>query len=54
MNNSKNINRIKKLRKLISDNQLDAFLIPHEDEFLSEYLPKYTERLKWITGFPGS
>jgi Xaa-Pro aminopeptidase len=54
MNNSKNINRIKKLRKLISDNQLDAFLIPHEDEFLSEYLPKYTERLKWITGFTGS
>ena len=28
--------------------------MPHEDEFLSEYLPKYTERLKWLTNFSGS
>jgi len=42
------------LRKWLKQNQLDAFIIPHEDEYLSEYLPAHNERLKWISGFSGS
>ena len=35
-------------------NQLDALLIPHEDEYLGEYIPAHNERLHWATGFTGS
>lgn len=43
-----------KLRSWLEENQLDAFIIPHEDEFLGEYLPAHNERLQWISGFTGS
>jgi Xaa-Pro aminopeptidase len=33
---------------------IDAFLVPHADEFQNEYLPDYTQRLAWLTGFTGS
>ena len=33
---------------------LDAFLVPHADEFQNENLPGYTQRLAWLTGFSGS
>lgn len=33
---------------------LDYFLLPNSDEFLSEYLPEYAKRLQFITGFTGS
>ncbi|WP_417354570.1 aminopeptidase P family protein [Gallaecimonas pentaromativorans] len=33
---------------------LDAWLIPHEDAFLGEYLPAANERLAFVTGFTGS
>ncbi|OXY81608.1 aminopeptidase P family protein [Oceanimonas doudoroffii] len=34
--------------------QLDAFIVPHDDEHLGEYIPPYAERLAWLTGFTGS
>ena len=46
--------KIRKLRLLMKENNIDGYFLPHEDEFLSEYLPKYTERLKWLTNFSGS
>ena len=33
---------------------IHAFLVPHADEFQNEYLPGYTQRLEWLTGFTGS
>jgi Xaa-Pro aminopeptidase len=33
---------------------LSGFVIPHTDEFGSEYLPENAERLAWMTGFTGS
>jgi len=47
-------NNIGKLRMLFKTNNIDGYLLPHEDELLSEYLPKYAERLSWLTGFSGS
>ena len=53
MNKSIKLN-IKKLRLLLKKNNLDGFIIPHEDEFLTEYTPPSSDRLHWITGFSGS
>lgn len=46
--------RIQQLREWLIQNQFDAIIIPHEDEFLGEYIPEHNERLAWITGFAGS
>lgn len=44
----------KKLQHYIHNNGIDWLLVPREDEFLSEYVPEYNERLKWASGFSGS
>jgi Xaa-Pro aminopeptidase len=46
--------RIKDIRQWLLANELDALIVPHEDEYLGEYLPKHNERLQWLTGFTGS
>ncbi|MDW6002455.1 aminopeptidase P family protein [Vibrio mangrovi] len=46
--------RISNIRSWLKENQLDALIVPHEDEYLGEYLPAHNERLQWITGFTGS
>ncbi|MGB2078959.1 MAG: aminopeptidase P family protein [Vibrio sp.] len=46
--------RVEQIRQWLISNQLDAFIIPHEDEFLGEYIPAHNERLQWLTGFAGS
>jgi Xaa-Pro aminopeptidase len=46
--------RLAALRKLMAELGIDAFLVPHADEFQNEYLPDYTQRLAWLTGFTGS
>ncbi len=43
-----------KLRAALKTQNLDGFLIPHEDEYQNEYLPDCNERLMWATGFTGS
>ena len=45
---------IKKIRELFEEELIDAYIIPHEDEFLTEYVPDHSERLAFITGFSGS
>ena len=52
---NKNINnKVKELRALMKIRELDGFIIPHEDEFLTEYIPPSSDRLSWISGFTGS
>ncbi|WP_394213107.1 aminopeptidase P family protein [Enterovibrio calviensis] len=46
--------RVNALRRWLEDQALDALVIPHEDEFLGEYIPAHNERLHWATGFTGS
>jgi len=46
--------RVQKIQQYLVEHYLDAFLIPHEDEYLSEYVAKHNERLCWATGFTGS
>ena len=43
-----------KLRAALSQQKLDYFLVPHEDEYQNEYLPACNERLMWVSGFTGS
>ncbi len=44
--------RIKNLRNLIKINNLDAYIVPKNDEYFSEYA--FPNRLKTISGFSGS
>lgn len=46
--------RIEQLRLWLAQQNFDALIIPHEDEFLGEYIPEHNERLLWATGFTGS
>ena len=43
-----------KVRNWLKDNQLDIIIVPHDDEYLSEYIPPENERLAWVSGFSGS
>jgi Xaa-Pro aminopeptidase len=43
-----------KLRDVLAARGLDALIVPHDDEYLNEYLPDHTERLMWVSGFSGS
>jgi Xaa-Pro aminopeptidase len=42
------------IRRAMSDQGLDGFVVPHEDEHQNEYLPAANDRLAWATGFTGS
>ncbi|EJG1862002.1 aminopeptidase P family protein [Vibrio parahaemolyticus] len=42
------------IREWLAQHNIDALLIPHEDEYLGEYVPAHNERLHWLTGFTGS
>lgn len=46
--------RIARLRSKMKSQNVDWYLVPHADEHQNEYLPKFAERLSWITGFTGS
>ena len=52
---NKNIKKnISNLRKLMKKYFIDIYIVPHNDEYLSEYVPDNKERLRWICGFSGS
>ena len=42
------------LRAEMAAQNLDGFIVPHDDEYLNEYLPDCAERLMWVSGFSGS
>ncbi|MGF1753083.1 aminopeptidase P family protein [Vibrio makurazakiensis] len=46
--------RVTAVRAWLEVNNLNAVIIPHEDEYLGEYVPAHNERLHWLTGFTGS
>lgn len=46
--------RLQALRAQMKALGLDAFLVPHSDEYQGEYLPPCSQRLAWLTGFDGS
>ena len=45
--------RIQRLCELLEEDQLDALIVTHDDEYLSYELNEDEERLKYITGFSG-
>ena len=46
--------KINKLKKIFEREKIDGYIIPKNDEFFSEYTPKYNDRLNFISGFTGS
>ncbi len=42
------------LRAELEKQNLDGFVVPHDDEYQNEYIPAYAERLMWVSGFSGS
>ncbi|CAH1533305.1 Xaa-Pro aminopeptidase [Vibrio owensii] len=46
--------RVNAIREWLAKHNIDALLVPHEDEYLGEYVPAHNERLHWLTGFTGS
>ena len=49
-----NAARLARLRSLLKRLRLDGLIVPHSDEYQSEYLPASARRLAWLTGFSGS
>ncbi|MEM7617452.1 MAG: aminopeptidase P family N-terminal domain-containing protein, partial [Pseudomonadota bacterium] len=45
---------ITKIKNKLKDHDIDGFIIPLTDQFLSEYIAEYDNRLKWVTNFTGS
>lgn len=43
-----------KLRAVMNKQNLDGFIVPHDDEYQNEYIPAFAERLMWVSGFSGS
>ncbi len=46
--------RLQALRAELDKRGLDGFVVPLSDEYLSEYVGAYAQRLAWLTGFGGS
>src|SRR5690348_14420786 len=46
--------RLAALRAELARRGLDGFVVPHSDEYQSEYLPPCNERLAWLSSFTGS
>ena len=46
--------RISKLRKMMMENKIDAYIVPSSDPHKSEYLADYYKTRAFITGFTGS
>ena len=49
-----NPSKIVQLQKYLSKKNIQHFIINRTDEFLSEYIAPYAERLNWLTNFSGS
>ncbi|HWR61272.1 MAG TPA: aminopeptidase P family protein [Clostridia bacterium] len=46
--------RVKKLRELMAERHIDAYIIPSFDAHQSEYVPEHWKARQWISGFTGS
>ena len=48
------MNNLSKVQQWLKKNNIDVFILVQTDEFLSECVAPYAERLKWISNFSGS
>lgn len=48
------LEKLTHIRQFLKEHHLDGFILPHDDEFLSEFTPAHFERLAWLTNFTGS
>jgi len=46
--------KIKILKKILKNKNIDGYIIPKNDEFFGEYIPEFNDRLKFISDFTGS
>ncbi|MGX6960669.1 MAG: M24 family metallopeptidase [Rickettsia endosymbiont of Pentastiridius leporinus] len=46
--------RINLLRNLFKEYEIDGYIVPSNDKYMSEYVPDYAKRLEYMTGFTGS
>ena len=46
--------KIKEIKKLLKDFNLDGYIVPKNDEFFGEYIPETKDNLKFISNFTGS
>ena len=46
--------KIKILKQALKQEKIDGYIIPKNDEFFGEYVPKHNDRLKFISNFSGS
>ena len=42
------------MRELLTSNNIDGYIVPHDDAHFSEYIAECDERLKFISEFSGS
>jgi|TARA_R110002060_G_scaffold72621_1_gene81330 Xaa-Pro aminopeptidase len=52
--NNQHSKRLKAVRAEMGRLNIDAFIVPHEDEYLLEEVPEHNNRLKWLNGFTGT
>lgn len=48
------MDKINQLRNILNKQNCDAYIIPKNDEYFGEYVPKNKDRLKFISRFTGS
>ena len=48
------LDKIHKLRDIFNKFGIDGYVIPSNDEFQNEYVPKQYRRLEYLTNFTGS
>src|SRR5690606_7715611 len=48
------VEKLAAIRRLMEQEQIDAYLIPSSDPHLSEYLPDRYKCIAWTSGFTGS
>ena len=46
--------KLKKLKNIFESYKIDGYLVPKNDEFFGEYVPKLKDNLKYISNFSGS
>ena len=46
--------KIDKLKKILSREKIDGYIIPKNDKFFGEYIPDHNDRLNFISNFSGS
>ena len=46
--------KINKVKKFFKKNIIDGYIVPKNDEFFGEYIPKNKDRLRYLSNFSGS